>query len=125
MCGVQFRVFGEGNDTFTKLFVQCDLPGDLDAPSKSAWLCANGSYTVNIGRTDIDRAAEDRQTALTYLMARRVTDALGCENKPLEKPPVVKPLPAPDRNPAGAAVIAGAEGGRTVGPQSPSAASSS
>ncbi|MFE5806466.1 hypothetical protein [Streptomyces sp. NPDC056491] len=80
--------FGESNDTFTKLLVQCDMPGDLDAPSKSAWLYANGSYTVNIGRTDIDQAARDRQTALTYLMARRVTDALGCENKPLEKAPV-------------------------------------
>ncbi|MFJ3519929.1 hypothetical protein [Streptomyces sp. NPDC090131] len=88
-------MFGESNDTFTKLFVQCDLPGDLDAPSKSAWLYAKASYTVNIGRTDIDQAARDRQSALTYLMARRVTDALGCENKPLEKPPVVKPLATP------------------------------
>lgn len=32
----------------------------------------------------------DRQTILTYLMARRVTDALGCENKPLEQAPAVK-----------------------------------
>ncbi|MFD9010923.1 hypothetical protein [Streptomyces sp. NPDC059552] len=86
--------FGESNYFLTKLFVPCDMPGDLDEPSKSVWLYARGSYTVNIGRTDIDQAAKDRQTALTYLMARRVTDALGCENKPLEKPPVVKPLPA-------------------------------
>ncbi|WP_030757026.1 MULTISPECIES: hypothetical protein [unclassified Streptomyces] len=96
--GSRFEVngaFGESNYFLTKLFVRCDMPGDLAEPSKSAWLYAEASYTVNIGRTDIDQAAKDRQTALTYLMARRVTDALGCENKPLEKPPVVKPLPTP------------------------------
>ncbi|MDD9382711.1 hypothetical protein M8Z33_39960 [Streptomyces sp. ZAF1911] len=31
-----------------------------------------------------------KATTLTYLMARRVTDALGCENKPLEQAPAVK-----------------------------------
>ncbi|MFJ3833027.1 hypothetical protein ACIPWI_34495 [Streptomyces sp. NPDC090046] len=96
--GGRFEVngaFGEGNYFLTKLFVRCDMPGDLAEPSKSAWLYAKASYTVNIGRTDIDQAARDRQSALTYLMARRVTDALGCENKPLEKPPVVKPLATP------------------------------
>ncbi|MCX4801410.1 hypothetical protein OG594_07045 [Streptomyces sp. NBC_01214] len=87
--------FGESNYFLTNLFVRCDMPGDLAEPSKAAWLYAEASYTVNIGRTDIDQAAKDRQTALTYLMARRVTDALGCENEPLAKPPVVKPLPAP------------------------------
>ncbi|MFE4262195.1 hypothetical protein [Streptomyces sp. NPDC056883] len=35
------------------------------------------------------RTPRDRQTTLTYLMARRVTDALGCENKPLEQAPAV------------------------------------
>lgn len=88
--GGQFDVngaFGESNYFLTKLFVRCDMPGDLAEPSKAAWLYAKASYTVNTGRTDIDQAAKDRQTALTYLMARRVTDALGCENKPLEKPP--------------------------------------
>ncbi|MFK0255595.1 hypothetical protein [Streptomyces sp. NPDC090445] len=87
--------FGETNDFITKLFVQCDMPGELGEKSKSAWFYADASYTVNIGRTDLDQAARDRQTALTALMTRRVTEALGCENKPLEKPPVVKPLPTP------------------------------
>ncbi|MFF4267625.1 hypothetical protein [Streptomyces virginiae] len=87
--------FGESNYFQTRLFVRCDMPGDLAEPSKAAWLYARASYSFNIGRTDIDQAAKDRQTALAYLMARRVTDALGCENKPLEKPPVVKPAPTP------------------------------
>ncbi|MEV7562621.1 hypothetical protein [Streptomyces sp. NPDC089795] len=96
--GGRFEVngaFGESNYFLTKLLVRCDMPGDLAEPSESAWLYAKASYTVNTGRTDIDQAAKDRQTALAYLMTRRVTDALGCENRPLEKPPVVKPLPAP------------------------------
>ncbi|MEU9798289.1 hypothetical protein [Streptomyces sp. NPDC051000] len=90
--------FGESNHYSTMLFVRCDMPGDLAEPSKSAWLYAKASYTVNLGRTDIapadiDQPAKDRQTSLAYLMTRRVTEALGCENKPLAKPPVVKPLP--------------------------------
>ncbi|OKK19607.1 hypothetical protein AMK16_16160 [Streptomyces sp. CB00455] len=87
--------FGETSDTHTKLYVQCDMPGERGEASKSAWLYADGSYVSNIGRTDIDQTARDRQTAFTYLMARRVTEALGCENMPLEKPPVVKPVPSP------------------------------
>ncbi|MFD7914611.1 hypothetical protein ACFV30_28475 [Streptomyces sp. NPDC059752] len=47
------------------------------------------------GTDVVDQAGKDRRMTLTYLMTRRVTDALGCENEPLEKPPVVKPLPAP------------------------------
>ncbi|CAL9441916.1 hypothetical protein SUDANB120_02259 [Streptomyces sp. enrichment culture] len=95
--GVPFEAngsFGEANAFITKLYVECALPrlGDL---TKTVWLYTESSFTVNIGRTDIDQAARDRQTALTYLMTRRITDALGCENKPLEQPPTVKPLPAP------------------------------
>ncbi|WP_411105600.1 hypothetical protein [Streptomyces sp. cmx-4-9] len=87
--------FGASSDTHTRMYIACTLPGDLGERSKSAWLYADASYTVNIGRTDVDQAARDRQTALTYLMARRVTDALGCENKPLAEPPVVKPAATP------------------------------
>ncbi|MET9884948.1 hypothetical protein ABZZ20_17815 [Streptomyces sp. NPDC006430] len=96
--GVPFEAggaFGQANDTDTALFVGCEMPGKLGGPSKSAWLHAKASHNVSPPRTDIDRATKDRQTALTYLMARRVTEALGCENKPLEKPPVVKPVPSP------------------------------
>ncbi|MEU6866943.1 hypothetical protein ABZ924_27410 [Streptomyces sp. NPDC046876] len=96
--GVPYEVsgaFGETGDFGTKLFVECAMPGELGGPSKSAWFYADASYTINIGQPELDQEARDRQTALTYLMARRVTDALGCENKPLQKPPVVKPLPSP------------------------------
>ncbi|MFI1286311.1 hypothetical protein ACH4U5_37060 [Streptomyces sp. NPDC020858] len=101
--GVPYEVngiLGESTDTYTKLYVQCDMPGDLGQASKAAWLYANASYPVDVPRTDNDRAARDRQTALTYLMARRVTDALGCENKPLEKAPVVRPVPSPSPSPS-------------------------
>ncbi|MFE5861164.1 hypothetical protein ACFQ77_11470 [Streptomyces virginiae] len=97
--GVPFEVdggaFGQANETETRLFVGCEMPGELAGPSKSAWFHAKASHNVSPPRTDVDQTVRDRQTALTYLMARRVTDALGCENKPLEKPPVVKPLPTP------------------------------
>ncbi|MGW5343972.1 hypothetical protein [Streptomyces sp. NPDC004050] len=87
--------FGETNDFITKLFVECSMPGGFGEKSKLAWFYADASYTVNIGRLDLDQTARDRQAVLTYLMTRRVTEALGCENKPLEKSPVVKPLPTP------------------------------
>ncbi|MET9691188.1 hypothetical protein ABZY81_22350 [Streptomyces sp. NPDC006514] len=97
--GVPFEAdggaFGQANDTETRLLVACQMPGELGDPSKSAWFHAKASHNVSPPRTDIDQTVRDRQTALTYLMARRVTDALGCENEPLEKPPAVKPLTAP------------------------------
>lgn len=97
--GVPFEAnggaFGQANDTDTSLYVGCELPGELGGPSKSAWFHAKASHNVSPPRTDIEQTARDRQTALTYLMARQVTEALGCENKPLEQPPVVKPLPSP------------------------------
>ncbi|MET9469454.1 hypothetical protein ABZY44_32615 [Streptomyces sp. NPDC006544] len=97
--GVPFEAeggaFGQASATDTVLYVGCELPAELGEPSKSAWLRARASHNVSPPRTDIDQAVRDQQTALTYLMARRITDALGCENKPLEKPPVVKPLPTP------------------------------
>nr|WSX51779.1 hypothetical protein OG409_24335 [Streptomyces sp. NBC_00974] len=86
---------GITNDRRSTLLVQCDLPGDLREQSRKVWLTADTSYTFGPARPKADQATEDREMTLTYLMARRITDALGCENKPLEKPPVVKPLPAP------------------------------
>ncbi|MFJ8017510.1 hypothetical protein [Streptomyces sp. NPDC096339] len=85
---------GVATGTTVRLFVQCDLPGELGAASRKAWLDTDASYLFRPSR-DADQAGKDRRMALTYLMARRVTDALGCENKPLDKPPVVKPLPTP------------------------------
>ncbi|MBT2472239.1 hypothetical protein J7E97_31385 [Streptomyces sp. ISL-66] len=97
--GVPFEVeggtFGQANDVDTTLYVGCEMPGELGEASKSAWFHAKAEHSVSSTPAAVDQAARDRQTALTYLMARRITEALGCENKPLEKPPVVKPLPSP------------------------------
>lgn len=87
--------FGQANDTKTSLYVGCDMTGALGGPSKSAWFHAKAEHTISSTAAAADQAARDRQTALTYLMARRITEALGCENKPLAQPPVVKPLPTP------------------------------
>lgn len=86
---------GVADDTKAKLLVQCDMPGELAAQSKQGWLSVDVYYMFRDFQPDRDRTAKDRKMTLAYLMARRVTDALGCENKPLEKPPVVKPLPSP------------------------------
>ncbi|MEV7729910.1 hypothetical protein AB0P15_35145 [Streptomyces sp. NPDC087917] len=86
---------GETNDIASRLYVPCDLPGDLRASSDKVWLKADVSYSVNIPRSPGDQARKDRQTTFAYLMARRVTEALGCENEPLSKPPVVSPVPTP------------------------------
>ncbi|MFB6478565.1 hypothetical protein ACFCXF_08825 [Streptomyces virginiae] len=87
-------VTSESNST---LLVQCDLPGELGAQSRNVWFSADAyfSFMPATGTGVVDQAGKDRRMTLTYLMTRRVTDALGCENKPLEKPPVVKPLPTP------------------------------
>ncbi|MFD3776552.1 hypothetical protein [Streptomyces sp. NPDC058612] len=76
------------------LLVQCDLPGELGGQSRNVRLSADAMFFRPDGPV-VDQAAKDRRMTLTYLMARRVTDALGCENKPLAAPPVVKPLPTP------------------------------
>ncbi|MFZ3497748.1 hypothetical protein ACODT5_31750 [Streptomyces sp. 5.8] len=86
---------GRANDVGSLLRVRCDMPGDLRSLSDAAVLSVEGSFGISTPRTDMVQADRDRQTTLTYFMARRVTEALGCENKPLEQAPVVKPLPTP------------------------------
>ncbi len=100
--GVSYELNGASGVTSTSgssstLLVQCDLPGELGAQSRNAWFSADAyfSFMPATGTDAVDQAGKDRRMTLTYLMTRRVTEALGCENKPLEKPPVVKPLPAP------------------------------
>ncbi|MCJ1677231.1 hypothetical protein MTF65_07735 [Streptomyces sp. APSN-46.1] len=77
------------------LLVPCDLPGELGAQSQKVWLTADTTYRFSPSRPDVNQATRDQRMTLTYLMARRITEALGCENKPLEQAPVVKPLPSP------------------------------
>ncbi|WP_438314036.1 hypothetical protein ACSHWO_21935 [Streptomyces sp. HUAS TT3] len=86
---------GVADNTKARLLVQCDMPGDLAAQSQKAYLSADVSYTFMDFEPDESQAATDRKMALTALMTRRVNEALGCGNKPLEKSPVVKPLPTP------------------------------
>ncbi len=81
--------------TASALLVQCDLPGDLAAESRRVWLSADAYFSFTPSAPAADQAAKDRRATLTYLMTRRVTEALGCENKPLAQAPVVKPAPGP------------------------------
>lgn len=83
---------GKSNDVMTNLYVRCDLPGELNAPSKKVLLHADASFTVNLGQVK-DHGTQDQQMSFVHNMTRRATEVLGCENKPLAKDPVVKPLP--------------------------------
>ncbi|MFC7977856.1 hypothetical protein ACFUT3_21770 [Streptomyces cinereoruber] len=82
---------GRSGDVTTDLYVRCELPGELKDPSKKVLLHADVSFTTNLG-TVKDHGTQDQQMSFVYLMTRRATELLGCENKPLEKDPVVKPL---------------------------------
>lgn len=82
---------GTSHDVTTNLYVRCDLPGELSAPSKKLFLHTVASFTTNLGPVK-DRGTQDQQMSFVYLMARRAAEALGCENKPLAKDPAVKPL---------------------------------
>ncbi|MEU4266867.1 hypothetical protein [Streptomyces sp. NPDC026092] len=81
---------GKSHDVSTDIYVQCDMPGDLNARSKKFLLRAEASFTVNLG-TVKDHGTQDQQMEFLYYMTRKATDVLGCENKPLAKEPVVKP----------------------------------
>ncbi|MFI5762719.1 MULTISPECIES: hypothetical protein [unclassified Streptomyces] len=91
---------GMTDDTTSLLRVRCDLPGDLSSPADMPLLSVEGSFGIRAPRANMTQADRDRQTAFTYLMARRVTQALGCTNKPLERPPAVKVLPLPTPSPS-------------------------
>ncbi|MFJ9807205.1 hypothetical protein ACIRTB_03060 [Streptomyces sp. NPDC101158] len=82
---------GWSHDSATGLVVRCDMPGDLEAPSRNVLLRADASFTVP-PETRHDLGAQDRQMDFVYRMARKATEALGCENRPLEKDPDVKPV---------------------------------
>ncbi|MET8508204.1 hypothetical protein ABZV60_26730 [Streptomyces sp. NPDC004787] len=84
-------VAGESNDVMTDLYVRCDMPGALGTPSRKVLLHADASFTVNLGEVH-DHGTQDQQMDFVYRMTRRATEVLGCENKPLEKDPVVKPV---------------------------------
>ncbi|MGW3561249.1 hypothetical protein ACWDNT_28630 [Streptomyces sp. NPDC000963] len=82
---------GRSGDVTTDLYVRCELPGELKEPSKKVLLHAGVSFTTNLGTVE-DHGTQDQQMSFVYLMTRRATELLGCENHPLADDPVVKPL---------------------------------
>ncbi|MFD3657426.1 hypothetical protein [Streptomyces sp. NPDC058620] len=75
--------------------MSCALPGGLDKLSQQNLLVAQVANTAYVG-TAVKQDVRDRQIRFLYLMARHATDALGCENEPLKKAPVVKGYETPE-----------------------------
>ncbi|WP_405391701.1 hypothetical protein OG596_29965 [Streptomyces sp. NBC_01102] len=84
----------QANDIISKLTVPCRMPGGLETASQKVLLQGEASNTLLMG-TDVQQKTIDQQVTFLYLMTRRATEALDCENNPLAKKPVVKPSPAP------------------------------
>ncbi|MFF7178876.1 hypothetical protein [Streptomyces sp. NPDC008121] len=82
---------GESTDTSSHLYTQCVLPGELNGKSKKIPLHAEASFTMNLGPVR-DHGTQEEQISFLYLITRRATESLGCENKPLERAPVATPL---------------------------------
>ncbi|MEU7116345.1 hypothetical protein [Streptomyces sp. NPDC046182] len=82
---------GEVGNLSAGLYATCVLGGELSDPSRKAALRADALLTADRGQR-VDKDQEAEQLSYLYFMTREVTKALGCENKPLEKDPVVKPL---------------------------------
>ncbi|QNE75370.1 hypothetical protein F0344_12730 [Streptomyces finlayi] len=87
--------YGESDETLAKLHIECDLPGELSTLSKRTLLVARSWNTAYTGPRE-SQDARDRQMHYLHLMARKATDALGCENEPLEKDPVIKGFETPE-----------------------------
>ncbi|MFJ9825300.1 hypothetical protein ACIRSU_13155 [Streptomyces sp. NPDC101160] len=90
---------GTSNDVSTHLYVPCALP-DTPGPAKGLLLHAEGSFTVNLGAVK-DHGTQDQQMEFVYRMTRRAAEALGCQNGPLKKTPLVTPLGATTNPPIG------------------------
>ncbi|MFC9427443.1 hypothetical protein [Streptomyces sp. NPDC056987] len=86
---------GEANDVTTRLRVPCDLPGKLRNKSSQASLLAEASNTLD-REGESDQKARDQQFNFLYLMTRKATEALGCENNPLKEDPVAKAYGTPE-----------------------------
>lgn len=80
---------GEANDIDSRLKVACVLPGADGKPSSEVLLQATVWNTVLMG-TKVAPEMKERQITFAYLMARGVTQSLGCEGDPLKKDPVVR-----------------------------------
>ncbi|MET9592453.1 hypothetical protein ABZY45_16080 [Streptomyces sp. NPDC006516] len=84
----------EANDISSHLRVECVLPGTDRKASQKVLLQGEASNTLLKG-TEVQQKTIDQQITFLYLMTRRATEALGCENAPLTKDPVVKASPTP------------------------------
>jgi hypothetical protein len=81
---------GSVSDGAATLYVKCDLTGELSGQAGKAVLRADANLPLT-GK-EPDEAATTQRLSFLYLMTREVTESLGCQNKPLAKDPVVKPL---------------------------------
>lgn len=88
-------LYGESDETLSTLRVRCELPGDLDKLARQNLLVADVANTAYVG-TAVKQDVRDRQIRFLYLMTRHATDALGCENEPLKKNPVIKGYETPE-----------------------------
>ncbi|MFJ2175542.1 hypothetical protein ACIOHE_21905 [Streptomyces sp. NPDC087851] len=86
---------GEANDVSMRLRVPCDLPGNLRKASSQAFLLAESSNTLDM-KDASNQKTRDQQATFLYLMTRKATDAIGCNNNPLEKDPTVKAFSTPE-----------------------------
>ncbi|MFE5632435.1 hypothetical protein [Streptomyces sp. NPDC056543] len=82
---------GSAGHLAAELFTPCELGGELAEPSRKAVLRADATLTVDRGR-NVDQQRVAQELSFLYLMTREATKVLGCENQPLAKEPVVKPL---------------------------------
>ncbi|MFE4370075.1 hypothetical protein ACFRMN_17920 [Streptomyces sp. NPDC056835] len=89
-------ITGESDETLGKLRVPCSLPGELNGLSKQTLLGADVSNTAYEG-PEVNQQARDQQILFLYLMTRKATEALGCENNPLKADPIVKAYTTPEK----------------------------
>lgn len=89
----EYRVGGvlaESTGIIAELATECRISGSLAADSRQVLLRGRLASPVSDGKRP-EAGTKERQAAFLYAMAQRATEALGCENKPLQGAPVVKP----------------------------------
>lgn len=83
----------EVNEIESKLSFPCDMPGSARELSRQAKLVGWTSFTAD-GREGSQRTEDIRHVTLSYFMAQRAVEILGCENNPLPGDPAVVPASA-------------------------------
>ncbi|URM91223.1 hypothetical protein LUW75_15955 [Streptomyces sp. MRC013] len=81
----------EANEGDAKLSFSCVMPGEFRDASRKAQMVGWVSLTGG-PRKGSQRDWDVRHVALSYRMAQKAVEVLGCENKPLQGDPVVKPV---------------------------------